>query len=67
MSQGSDDGHAKAGAKTWGDLDASENSVINMFFLIAPRAIRLNLVGGTPTVAKARSQLSLTIVPRTHT
>ena len=32
MSQGSDDGHALAGANSEADLAASENSVINMVF-----------------------------------
>ena len=31
VSQGSDDGHALAGANSEGDLAASENSVINIF------------------------------------
>ena len=33
MSQGSDDGHALAGANSEGDLAASENSVVNILLL----------------------------------
>ena len=34
VSQGSDDGHALAGANSEGDLAASENSVIIIFFVV---------------------------------
>ena len=38
VSQGSDDGHALAGADSDGDLTASENSVIIIFFQNAESA-----------------------------